>query len=195
MSDTAESQTASGAAKVAIIVGTTRPGRKAETVARWVQEIAARRDSATFDVVDIADFDLPHLDEPAPARSGQYTRPHTKAWSEKIGAYDAYVFVTPEYNGSIPGVLKTAVDFLGAEWGGKPTAYVSYGWNAGRGAAGHLRDVLSVLGVRHVEAAVELAFKDDFEEATTFRPAEQQEKNVLLLVDELLAKAAEPVSE
>ena len=86
--------------KIAIIVGTTRPGRKADTVARWVFDIAARRGDASFEIVDIADFNLPLLDEALPPSMGQYSQPHTKAWAAKIAGFDAFVFVTPEYNHS-----------------------------------------------------------------------------------------------
>ncbi|MFZ0322627.1 MAG: NAD(P)H-dependent oxidoreductase, partial [Actinomycetes bacterium] len=92
--------------KIAIIVGSTRPGRKAEPVAQWVHDIAAKRDDATFEVVDLADFDLPLLDEPMPPMRGQYTHPHTQVWSAKIAEFDGFVFVTPEYNHSTSAALK-----------------------------------------------------------------------------------------
>ncbi len=98
--------------KIAIIIGSTRPGRKAEAVARWVYDIAAKRSDASFEVVDIADFDLPLLDEPIPPIMNQYSKPHTKAWAAKIASFDAFVFVTPEYNHSTSGALKNAIDFL-----------------------------------------------------------------------------------
>jgi NAD(P)H-dependent FMN reductase len=81
--------------RVAIILGSSRPGRKGEPVAKWVYEIAMKRSDAEFEFVDIRDFNLPHLDEPMPASLGQYARPHTLAWAAKINSFDAYVFVTP----------------------------------------------------------------------------------------------------
>ena len=81
--------------KLAIILGSTRPGRKGEAVARWVYDIAKSRGDSEVELVDIKDFDLPLLDEPAPPSMGQYIHPHTKRWSEKIDAFDAFVFVTP----------------------------------------------------------------------------------------------------
>src|SRR6187397_831479 len=99
--------------KVAIITGSTRPGRKSEAVARWV--------------FDIADFDLPLLDETAPPIMNQYEKPHTKAWAAKTAAFDAFVFVTPEYNHSTSGALKNAIDFLYKEWNNKAAGFVSYG--------------------------------------------------------------------
>jgi NAD(P)H-dependent FMN reductase len=102
--------------KIAIILGSTRPGRNGEAVARWVNEIAQKRTDAEFELVDIADFNLPLLDEPMPPSMGQYTKPHTIAWAEKIGSFDGYVFVTPEYNHATSGALKNAIDFLFNEW-------------------------------------------------------------------------------
>jgi NAD(P)H-dependent FMN reductase len=173
---------------VAIIVGSTRPGRKADTVARWVHAIAAGRDDATFEVVDIADYALPHLDEPMPPRGGQYSRPHTRTWAEKVGSFDAYVFVTPEYNGSISGALKNAIDFLYAEWNDKAAGFVGYGINGGIRAVEHLRLVLSDLKVADVHSTVELTFADDFQEFARFTPSDPQEKNVTAMLDELVAR-------
>jgi len=84
--------------RVAIIIGSARPGRKAEAVARWVHEIASKRGDAEYELVDIQDYNLPLLDEPIPPSQGKYSQEHTKVWSAKIASFDAYVFVTPEYN-------------------------------------------------------------------------------------------------
>ena len=98
--------------RIAIIIGSTRPGRNGEAVAKWVYEVAQKRSDAEFELVDIKDFNLPLLDEPAPPIMGQYSKPHTKTWAAKISSFDAYVFVTPEYNHGISGALKNAIDFL-----------------------------------------------------------------------------------
>jgi NAD(P)H-dependent FMN reductase len=177
--------------KVAIIVGRTRPGRKAGTVARWVHDIAAQRDDATFEVVDLSDYALPHLDEPVPPRGGQYSHPHTRAWAQKIGSFDAFVFVTPEYNGSIPGALKDAIDFLYAEWNGKAAGFVGYGIQGGARAVEHLRQVLSDLAVAGIRSTVALTFADDFQDHTHFTPSDPQPKNVTAMLDELVARARE----
>lgn len=113
--------------KVAIIVGSTRPGRKAEAVAQWIHDIASERHDAQFEIVDIQEFNLPLLDEPIPPAMGQYSHPHTKAWSAKIASFDAYVFVTPEYNHGPSGALKNAIDFLFREWNNKSAGFVGYG--------------------------------------------------------------------
>jgi NAD(P)H-dependent FMN reductase len=111
--------------KIAIILGSTRPNRNGEAVAKWVCEVAKTRSDAESELVDINDFNLPLLDEPVPPSMGQYSKPHTKAWAAKIGSFDAYVFVTPEYNHGTSGALKNAIDFLFAEWNNKAAGFVS----------------------------------------------------------------------
>ena len=102
--------------KIAIIIGSRRPGRNGEAVAKWVYEVAQKRSDAEFELVDIKDFNLPLLDEPMPPVMGQYSKPHTKVWAAKIDSFDGYIFVTPEYNHGTSGALKNAIDFLFAEW-------------------------------------------------------------------------------
>jgi NAD(P)H-dependent FMN reductase len=136
--------------KIGIILGSTRPGRNGEAVAKWVYEIAQKRTDAEFELVDIKDFNLPLLDEPVPPSMGQYSKPHTKAWAAKIGSFDGYVFVTPEYNHGISGALKNAIDFLFGEWNNKAAGFVSYGGAGGARAVEQLRLVLAGRGAnRH----------------------------------------------
>jgi len=113
--------------RIAIIIGSTRPGRKGEAIARWAYEIAQRRDDDQFELVDIKDFKLPLLDEPMPPMMGQYTHDHTKRWAAKIASFDAYVFVTPEYNHATSGALKNAIDYLYGEWVDKAAGFIGYG--------------------------------------------------------------------
>ena len=122
--------------KVAIVTGSTRPGRNGEAVARWVLDIAKKRSDAAFELVDIRDYNLPLLDEPIPPSMGKYSKPHTRSWATKIDSFDAYVFVTPEYNHAPSGALKNAIDYLYREWNNKAAAFVSYG-----GVSGGLRGV------------------------------------------------------
>ena len=172
---------------VAIIIGSTRPGRNGVAVARWVHELASRRSDARFEVVDLADFALPHLDEPMPPILGNYTRPHTRAWAAKIAAFDAYVFVTPEYNHSAPGALKNAIDFLYAEWTNKAAGFVGYGSAGGARAIEQLRQVLSCVQVAHVGAQVELSLYTDFEDFSVPRPAARHEAGLATLLDQVIA--------
>src|SRR5712672_1045330 len=173
--------------KVGIIVGSTRPGRKAETVARWVHEIARKRTDAEFEVVDIQDFNLPLLDEPAPPSMGQYSKPHTKTWAAKIDNFDAYVFVTPEYNHGIPGALKNAIDFLFAEWNNKAAGFVSYGGVSGVRAVEHLRLVLAELQMATIRNQVLLSMFTDFENFSVFKPGPTKEQSVNDMLDQLIA--------
>lgn len=173
--------------KVAVIVGSTRPGRKAPDVARWVLDIAARRGDAAFELVDIQDFNLPLLDEPVPPSMGQYSQPHTIAWAGKIDQYDGYVFVTPEYNHATSGALKNAIDFLFKEWNNKAAGFVGYGSVGGARAIENLRLVMGELMVADVRAQVMLSLFTDFENFATFKPAAHQEKSVEAMLDQVVS--------
>jgi NAD(P)H-dependent FMN reductase len=173
--------------KIAIIIGSTRPGRKAEAVAGWVHGIAARRGDAHYELVDIARFELPLLDEPVPPSMGQYSKAHTKAWAAKVAEFDGFVFVTPEYNHATSGALKNALDFLYAEWNNKAAGFVSYGSAGGARAVENLRLVMAELQVADVRAQVMLSLFSDFENYTTFKPAAHHEKSVNAMLDQLVA--------
>ncbi len=173
--------------KVGIIVGSTRPGRKAEAVAKWVYEIAKKRTDAEFEIVDIAAFNLPLLDEPTPPSLGKYTKEHTKAWSAKIDSFDAFVFVTPEYNHGIPGALKNAIDFLFKEWNNKAAGFVSYGSASGVRSVEALRLVMGEIMVADVRAQVMLSLSTDFENWTTFTPNPSHEQKVTTMLDQVVA--------
>ena len=157
--------------KLAIIVGSTRPGRKAAAVADWVHKRAAGRATATYDIVDLADQPLPLLDEPIPPSRSQYTHDHTKAWAATIGGYDGFIFVTPVYNHSTPASLKIAFDYLYAEWNNNAAAFVSYGSMGGARAVEHLRGICSELQLAHVRQQLSFNLFTDFENMTTFAPA------------------------
>lgn len=132
------------ALRIAIIIGSTRPGRRGASLAAWALQAAREHGGAEYDLVDLADHDLGNLDEPGNPTFAQYTHPHTKRWSEIVSAYDGYVFVVPEYNHSFPGALKNAIDYVYQEWNNKAAGIVSYGgWAAGVRAAEALRLVLA----------------------------------------------------
>ncbi len=173
--------------KIAIVIGSTRPGRLGEAVARWVHQIAGRRGDAEYELVDIKDFNLPLLDEPVPPSLGRYSKPHTKTWAAKIASFDAFVFVTPEYNHGISAALKNAIDFLYAEWNNKAAGFVSYGSAGGARAVESLRLVMGELMVADVRAQVLLSLYTDFENFSTFKPAANQDKAVGILLDQLVA--------
>ena len=173
--------------KIAIITGSTRPGRLNEAVARWVYDIAAKRSDASFEVVDIAAFDLPLFDEAFPPTMNQYAKPHTKAWAAKIATFDAFVFVTPEYNHSTSGALKNAIDFLFREWNDKAAGFVGYGGVGGVRAVENLRLVMGEIKVADVRAQVALSMYTDFENFSTLKPRPQQQAAVNTMLDDLIA--------
>ncbi|MDT7791219.1 MAG: hypothetical protein QOD59_655 [Mycobacterium sp.] len=158
--------------KIGIILGSTRPGRNGKAVADWVLDKAQARIGADYDLIDLADHPLPHMDEPMSPMLGQYAGEHTKAWAATIAPYDGYVFVTPEYNHSTSGVLKNAIDYLYAEWTNKAAAFVSYGSVGGARAVEHLRLICSELQIAHVRQQLSFSMFTDFENFSTFRPVE-----------------------
>jgi len=149
--------------KIGIIVGSTRPGRRSRLVAEWVATVAAaERPSLDVEIVDLADYGLPMLDEPKPAIFGQYGNEHTRRWAETVARYDGFVFVTPEYNHSIPASLKNALDFTYVEWNDKAAGFVSYGLLGGVRAVEHLRLILAEMKVATVRTQVALSLHQDF---------------------------------
>jgi NAD(P)H-dependent FMN reductase len=173
--------------RIAIIIGSTRPGRNGEAVAHWVYDIAKQRNDAEYEIVDIADYDLPHLDEVMPPSLGQYAQPHTKAWAATIASFDGFVFVTPEYNHSTSGALKNAIDYLFAEWNNKAVGFVAYGAVGGARAIEHLRLVAGELKMADVRTGVALSLFSDFEEFSRIKPGPHQLQALTTMLDELLA--------
>ena len=173
--------------RVGVLLGSTRPGRRGEPVARWVMEQAGRRCDAEFELIDLADYPLPHLDEPLPPSMGQYQNTHTQQWAATIGRFDGYVFVTPEYNHSTSGVLKNAIDYLYAQWNNKAMGVVSYGAVGGARAAEHLRLIAGELQMADVRNNVALSLLNDFESFTEFKPAAHQAQALDTLFGEVIA--------
>jgi NAD(P)H-dependent FMN reductase len=172
--------------KIGVIVGSTRPGRKALDVANWVLDIAGMRGDAMFELVDIAAFKLPLLDEPVPPSMGQYSQPHTRTWAAKVAEFDGYVFVTPEYNHGTSGALKNAIDFVYKEWNNKAAGFVGYGSAGGARAIEHLRLVMGELMVADVRAQVMLSLFTDWENFATFNPAERHVQSVDAMLDQVI---------
>ena len=173
--------------KIGIIVGSTRPGRRALEVAQWVHTHASKRDDAEFELVDLQDYQLPLLDEAVPASMGQYANEHTKRWAAKVAELDGYVFVTPEYNHSTTGALKNELDFVYNEWNNKAAGFVSYGSAGGVRAVEHLRLIMGELQVADVRAQVALSLFTDFENFQHFTPASHHEETLTTMLDQLVA--------
>ena len=171
--------------KIAVILGSTRPGRRGQAVAEWVLARAKERTSANYELIDLIDHPLPHLDEPLPPSLGKYAGEHTRAWAATISEFDGYVFVTPEYNHSTSGVLKNAIDYLHAEWNNKAAAFVSYGAAGGARAIEHLRAVSSELQLAHVRQTLMFSLMTDFENFSVFTPAAHHDAAAVTLFTQL----------
>jgi NAD(P)H-dependent FMN reductase len=176
--------------QIGIILGSTRPNRNGEQVAQWVLEVASQRDDAEFELVDLRDYPLPHLDEPMPPVMGQYANDHTKEWARKIASFDGFVMVTPEYNHSTSGVLKNAIDYLYAEWNNKAVGFVSYGGVGGARAAEHLRLVAGEPQMADVRQQVALSMITEFENFSVFKPGDYNLAALHTMLDQVIAWSA-----
>jgi NAD(P)H-dependent FMN reductase len=172
--------------KIAIVTGSTRPGRNNKGVADWVLSQTAGRTDAEFELVDIADFNLPLLDEAYPAMYQNYQNDHTKAWSAKINEFDGFIFVTGEYNHTLTPALANALSYLNVEFNNKAAGIVSYGSMGGARAAEHLRNVLSELQIAHVRNQVMFSLFTDFENFSDFKPTEQNAGTLAPMLDQLI---------
>jgi NAD(P)H-dependent FMN reductase len=172
---------------VGIILGSTRPNRNGEAVAKWVYEQVKDRRDANYELIDIKEYDLPLLDEPIPPSQGKYSQPHTRRWAEKIGSVDAFIFVSAEYNHGIPGALKNAIDFLYREWNNKAAGFVSYGSAGGARSVEALRLVMAEVQIADVRAQVMFSLATDFKNYSEFAPDPRHEKELDTLLKQLLA--------
>ncbi|MDQ1483069.1 MAG: hypothetical protein QOF35_1145 [Actinomycetota bacterium] len=181
--------------RIAVILGSTRPGRRGEQVALWVMDQARHRTDAEFELVDLVDHPLPHLDEPLPPNMGAYQNTHTQEWAAVIGRFDGFVFITPEYNHSTSGVLKNAIDYVYAEWNNKAMGVVSYGATGGTRAAEHLRLIAAELQMADVRTNVALSLITDFTDFTEFTPVPYQTGVLDTLLDQVVtwSKALAPL--
>ncbi|MEN8702288.1 NADPH-dependent FMN reductase [Bacillus infantis] len=165
---------------IGIILGSTREGRVSPQVGEWVKEVADKRGDANYTIIDIADYKLPLLGEAGADASG------AAAWSEIVAAQDGFIFIVQEYNHSITGALKNALDYLRVEWNNKAAGIVSYGSVGGARAAEHLRGILGELSVADVRVHPALSLFTDFENGNQFKPKEVQEDSVNQMLDQLI---------
>ncbi|MFJ6265650.1 NADPH-dependent FMN reductase [Lysinibacillus xylanilyticus] len=166
--------------KIGVILGSTREGRLSPQVGEWVKAVAEKRGDAEYEIIDIADFKLPFLGELGGDASGAAT------WSQKVAACDGFVFIVAEYNHSITGALKNALDYLRVEWNNKAAGIVSYGSVGGARAAEHLRGILGELLVADVRVHPALSLFTDFENGKVFKPKEVQADSVNQMLDQLI---------
>jgi NAD(P)H-dependent FMN reductase len=173
--------------KIAIIIGSVRPNRVGEEVAKWVFELAQKRADAEYVLIDLKEVNLPFLNEPESPAAGHYTQEHTKAWSARIAPFDAFIFVTPEYNHGVSPALKNALDTLYKEWNNKAAGFVGYGNVGGARSVEHLRNTCAELQMATVRTALALMLATDFENYRVFKPHPRHEKSLNTLLDQLNA--------
>lgn len=169
--------------KLNIIIGSTRPGRAGPVIAQWLREVAAEHGKFAVELVDLADYDLPLLDEAAHPATRQYANEPTKRWSASVASADAFLFVTPEYDYFAPAALVNAVQVLLHEWLYKPAGVLSYG-----GASGGLRSaqvLRQLLNVHALPQVVPVHSFSQFIDDGVFRPSGQIQEGVCGLLDEL----------
>lgn len=177
---TKEEETMTEKLNIGIILGSTRQGRVSPQVGKWVKEIADKRGDANYEIVDIADFNLPFLG------TTDGTEPGIAAWNEKLANLDGFVFIVQEYNHSITGALKNALDFAREAWNNKAAGIVSYGSTGGARAAEHLRGICGELKIADVRAHPTLSLFLDFENGTDFKPQALHLDNINAMLGEVV---------
>lgn len=178
---TKEEETMTEKLNIGIILGSTRQGRVSPQVGEWVKGIAETRGDANYEIVDIADFNLPFLG------TTDGTEPGIAAWNEKLAGLDGFVFIVQEYNHSITGALKNALDFAREGWNNKAAGIVSYGSTGGARAAEHLRGICGELKIADVRTHPTLSLFTDFENGSEFKPQALHLDNVNGMLDEVVS--------
>lgn len=174
--------------KVGVVITSTRPNRVGLPVGRWFAEKAKQHAKFEVQVVDLKEVALPPLDEPNHPMKRQYQHEHTKAWSRTVSSLDAFVFVTPEYNYSLPPALVNALDYLFFEWNYKPAGFVSYGGVSGGTRSVQMsKQVMTALKMMPIPEGVFIPFVAKLIDAEgTFNPGTTQDEAVTRMLDELL---------
>ncbi|WKZ30989.1 MAG: NAD(P)H-dependent oxidoreductase [Candidatus Dojkabacteria bacterium] len=174
--------------KIKIITGSVRPNRFNDQPSNWIYDIATKRKDAEYELVNLAEMNLPFLDEPKSPKAREYTKDNTKAWSEKVEASDGFLFVTPEYNHSVSPALKNALDFLYYEWNHKPASFISYGAEAGGArSVEHLRAVCGELKMYDLREQLILPnYWENQNESGEYQFNEKHEEAANRILDELV---------
>lgn len=174
--------------KIGIISGSVREGNNATAVSKWVMDFAANRtdEGVEYEVVHLSDFELPLMGAKIAPELQEQAGAAIKAWSEKMASFDAYIFITPEYNHALGGALKNALDYLNPEVANKAAAMVGYGSLGGARAHENLRIILAELRVATVRTTINFSLISDFENMSVFQPNEYHAANANGMLDDLL---------
>lgn len=180
-----------------VVIASTRPGRVGLPVGEWFARAAREHGAFEVEVVDLAELSLPFMDEPNHPRLRRYTKQHTRDWSARVSAADAFAFVMPEYNYGFTAPLKNAIDYLHYEWWYKPVGLVSYGGiSAGTRAAQMIKQVVTTLKMFPLPEAVSIPFVAQFiDDDGVLRPNEVMEQSAKAMLEELasLEQALRPL--
>ena len=175
--------------KIAIIIGSTRNSRFGDKPAKWVHEFASARDDIDIEIVDLKDWPLPFFNEVASNAWAPTQNEVGQRWQKKVAEFDGYIFVTPEYNRSIPAALKNALDFSYPEWNKKAAAVVGYGSVGGARAVEHLRTIAVELQMAPTRAGVHIQGADFYaawQQGKDLREFAHLEPGVKTMLDELV---------
>ena len=177
--------------KIGIVLGSIRSERLGASVAEWALDVASKHSEADFEIIDIANFDIPLFTDPViPAmRQGTYPDPHVQALSDALAQCDGYIFVTAEYNHGIPGGFKNAIDHIGPELNTKPVAFVSYGADRGSRAVEQWRQVVANFNMFDIRAQVSFDLFTEFTEGAC-TPNERKADELDALIGSLVPIAA-----
>jgi NAD(P)H-dependent FMN reductase len=172
--------------KLMIVLGSVREGRTGLPIAQWAKAKAEADGRFEIDWVDLKELALPFMDEPNHPRLKKYTKDHTKAWSARVEAADAFIFAFPEYNYSFAPAIKNALDYVFEEWARKPVAFINWGGNSGGARAqAALRIVVTALGMISTRGSVEINFPQKQIADGVFTPNEQQANVLKAQLEEL----------
>lgn len=176
--------------KVGIILGSIREGRAGEQVAQWVYDRAQEHGGAEFELVDLKEYNVPLLTSGVhPAMANRdYGSAEVNRWGSKIDEFDAYIFVTPEYNHGVPGAFKNAVDSIAPEWQNKKVAFVGYGAANGVRSIEQWRGIVGNFNMWDIRATVEFNLFAEFDNGE-FKPADRYYDEINALLDQLLQTA------
>ena len=177
-------------AKIGIILGSTRDDRAGLAIAQWVTDLAQGRD-VDYELIDLKAFDVPILTTSVipMAANKNYEDPQVQAWSDAVDSCDGYIFVTPEYNHSVPGAFKNAVDSLGTEWVAKPIAYVGYSFTGGIRAVEAWRLIMANFSMKQLRTQLDISLNTDMKDET-FTPADFK----IEIVENICAELEEALS-
>jgi len=174
--------------KIGIIAGRTRPGRLGSAVGEWGHAIALAHGGADYELIELADYDLELLNSPTVPGTAdrQYDDPKVTRWSEKIDSLDAFVFVTPEYNHSVPAAFKNAFDVIYPEWNHKALGLISYGAEGGVRSVEHWRQIAANAFLVAVRSQVSLSTFEEFTDGKV-TPKERRVAEVERVLDSVIS--------